>query len=813
MSNQPPLYPLQEQTPKFDCNISNPNGKLSDVWLHKEYQSLSLDKQRESRKRIRHPGGEDEYNLYEGGDNGGDNGDGGGIGGGSRNNTVDEKYITRGNDYDREESCDDMLLSDTDCNSQISFQHSFSRENTNVTNTGMIHPPKRRLMSVLSPVTSITPGGEMMDFSSLVGGDTEGGGGSATNNNTNTNTNTNTNSNSTTTNTPPPGSAATPPAASAATPDKTASNTPVSDVEEQTTNLPLPSPSASPIQTSAKPDISDPIERQLSTIPTTQLELINLMTNLSTYLNDRNQNFVIFKLLQNIKRSSLSSLGDSINSSLRRDLVSNLPTEITYNILSQLDYKALYSISQVCSSWYNIINNTDLWIRALKLDHLIIDDDDIQRELSNPQKLIEEWADPHCDILNINVAQLLYKKRRIIYNRWMDPSYQPRRISVPVPGQGNNVVTCLQHDEEKIITGVDDRLINIYSPTTGELLKVLRGHEGGVWALKYTGNTLVSGSTDRTVRIWNISTGKCTHIFRGHTSTVRCLDILHPVSIGKDDTGNDIIFPKVPLLVTGSRDHNLIVWKLPLIPEVDNNEDGIDNNNSESETETYDCNDTENPYLVKVLLGHTQSVRSVSGYGNLIVSGSYDASVRVWDLLDNANCKHVLAGHSDRIYSTVLNFQTRRCYSGSMDSTINIWNIDSGELIHTLEGHASLVGLLELSDEYLVSAAADTTLRVWSPRNGKNFCKLEGHSAAITCFQHDALRIASGSERMLKLWDIKTGKFVRDLLADITGGIWQVRFDFNRCVAAVQRGRNDEEEIFIEILDFSTPPSYKEDHN
>ena len=90
-------------------------------------------------------------------------------------------------------------------------------------------------------------------------------------------------------------------------------------------------------------------------------------------------------------------------------------------------------------------------------------------------------------------------------------------------------------------------------------MKVLEGHEGGVWALKYTGNTLVTGSTDRTVRVWNMKTGQCTHIFRGHTSTIRCLDIIHPAVIGKNQDGEDIVFPEYPLLITGSRDHNIHV--------------------------------------------------------------------------------------------------------------------------------------------------------------------------------------------------------------------------------------------------------------
>ena len=96
-------------------------------------------------------------------------------------------------------------------------------------------------------------------------------------------------------------------------------------------------------------------------------------------------------------------------------------------------------------------------------------------------------------------------------------------------------------------------------------------------------------------------------------------------------------------------------------------------------------------------------------------------------------------------------------------------------------GHASLVGLLDLVDDVLVSAAADATLRIWDAKTGELRSKLKGHGAAITCFEHDGLRVVSGSEKMLKLWNVEKGTFARDLLSDVTGGIWQVRFDYKRC--------------------------------
>lgn len=579
---------------------------------------------------------------------------------------------------------------------------------------------------------------------------------------------------------------------------ESADATPVSDMDEQSVqHLVLPLPLASPVQTSTdKPSVYDELERLMLQMPATQGELVELVLNLGDFVLEKNRNHLVFQMLKLVPRLSLLSLCGIIEKCLRRDLLSSLPVEILLNILSYLDAPSVLAVSQVCRLWHKLVNNTALWCTMLRKSKLLTDLAQLHRELSNPARLMAEWANPSPLLADINPAQILYKKRRTILNRWMDPNYEPSRISVA--GHGSSIVTCLQHDEEKVVTGLEGKLINIYSTKTGKLMQLLKGHDGGVWALKYFSNTLVTGSTDRDVRVWNIRTGQCTHVFRGHTSTVRCLDILHPVQIGVNDNGEPIMYPEYPLLVTGSRDHNLHVWKLPL----DSEGEGSDVNR---ETKVYDAKDPSNPYLVALLLGHTQSVRSVTGYGNIIISGSYDTTIRVWDLLDGGRCKHVLEGHTDKIYSTALSFKNKRCYSGSLDLSINVWDFEKGKLLYTLQGHSSLVGLLALSDDYLVSAAADSTLRVWDPKTGENLSKLKGHNGAITCFQHDSLRIVSGSERMFKLWDIRSGKFVRDLLSDITGGIWQVSFDADRCIAAVQKMKNDTEETYIEILDFSAP--------
>ena len=372
---------------------------------------------------------------------------------------------------------------------------------------------------------------------------------------------------------------------------------------------------------------------------------------------------------------------------------------------------------------------------------------------------------------NMHLFKSLYQRHYLIRKAWMNEEAQPKHLAFRA--HHRHVVTCLLFDSDKILTGSDDTKINVYDTKTGALRTRLEGHEGGVWALQYDGDILVSGSTDRSVRVWDIKSGRCLQTFQGHTSTVRCLVILQPVQIDTEPDGTPVIFPKEPLIITGSRDSTLRVWKLPKP-----NDRGVHHTAPPT-------NDHDNPYFLRTLSGHHNSVRAIAAHGDTLVSGSYDCTVRVWKI-SNGDLVHRLQGHTQKVYSVVLDHARNRCISGSMDNLVKVWDLVSGACLFNLEGHTSLVGLLDLSDDRLVSAAADSTLRIWDPENGACKATLSAHTGAITCFQHDGQKVISGSDRTLKMWNVKNGECVRDLLTDLSG-VWQVRFDERRCVAAVQR--------------------------
>jgi F-box and WD-40 domain protein CDC4 len=273
----------------------------------------------------------------------------------------------------------------------------------------------------------------------------------------------------------------------------------------------------------------------------------------------------------------------------------------------------------------------------------------------------------------------------------------------------------------------------------------------------------------------------------GHTAVVRCLKLLMPIKVGMIPDGQAKMVPEVPLIITGSRDSNVRVWKLPL----SGGDKPFPTRPSQDESE---C-----PYFVRTLPGHHDTVRAIAAHADTLVSGSYDCTVRVWKI-STGEAVHCLQGHTQKVYSVVLDHKRNRCISGSMDNLVKIWSLETGGLLFNLQGHTSLVGLLDLSHDLLVSAALDSTLRIWNPENGQFRSTLRGHTGAVKCFQHDGQKVVLGSNRTLKVWNIQNGEFVRDLLTDLID-IEQVKFDARRCVAAVKRN----EFTYIEVSNLSEP--------
>ena len=88
-------------------------------------------------------------------------------------------------------------------------------------------------------------------------------------------------------------------------------------------------------------------------------------------------------------------------------------------------------------------------------------------------------------------------------------------------------------------------------------------------------------------------------------------------------------------------------------------------------------------YNSKVLGRHNGEVESVSfsGDGKLIVSGSDDKTVRVWNAVSGKCVLGPLQGHTGVVRSVSFSGDGKLIVSGSGDGTVRVWNAVSGECV------------------------------------------------------------------------------------------------------------------------------------
>ncbi|KAJ1795903.1 SCF ubiquitin ligase complex subunit cdc4 [Coemansia sp. RSA 2399] len=704
------------------------------------------------------------------------------------------------------------------------------------------------------------------------------------------------------------------------------------------------------------------------------------------------QTYLLHQLLRRTPRPALQFAAQTVLPVLHRDFIGDLPREVSHHVLKFMGTRELCKAACASRRWQDVVNGDRTVWRARLLDARYVEAAPrvhplchtyfgLAREEPERPVIAHRPTQAELDLSTLgrrketptSNALILKATRRLLLPKddditWRDPT--PKLSNEFKDEFAHNyvlnrnwqtgkcrhfnfvcdsgtVVTCIQLTEKYIVAGFDTKNIFVFDINTGEIVRRLVGHDGGVWALAIIGSTVVSGSTDRTVRVWDLESGMCTHVFSGHASTVRCLQILLPTDVRtpQERARNAPVRyePKEPLIVTGSRDTTLKVWRLPspvrdepYLPQTgaassrghhshshhappqlqEADEQGLNegrmavdqgadvashsSDNGATSRPTPSSLPRTNQYFERTLEGHSDSVRAVAAYGNLVISGSYDCAIRVWDVTTGA-CVHRLEGHTAKVYTIVLDTDMHLIMSGSMDGTIRVWDWDSGVCLRICRGHLTLVGLLSLKHDTLISGGADTTLRIWDhplksmrnsnasaiaqrpfsniggdtvtvrrsglppPAPGSNLFAaqatmtaqqagnlqqahlmqqlqvqqrandqihhqqllllqqqhqqqqsnasgrpvelgdlvhterhiMQQHTNAITCFQNDGIKMVSGADSTLKLWDARTGQFVRNLLSNLTS-VWQVRFDKRRCVAAVNR--NDV--TYFEVMDF-----------
>jgi len=205
------------------------------------------------------------------------------------------------------------------------------------------------------------------------------------------------------------------------------------------------------------------------------------------------------------------------------------------------------------------------------------------------------------------------------------------------------------------------------------------------------------------------------------------------------------------MVVSGSRDKSLLVWNI--------------------------TRESEQSYGVprRSLKGHSHFIQDlvISFDGQFALSGSWDGTLRLWDLNYGTTTRRFV-GHSKDVLSVAFSADNRQIVSGSRDKTIKLWNT-LGECKYTIEdqGHSDWVSCVRFSpntqNPIIVSGGWDKQVKVWNLTNCKLRTNLSGHTGyinSVTVSPDGSLCASGGRDGTARLWDLNEGKHLYSLEAN-----------------------------------------------
>ncbi|CAJ0919335.1 unnamed protein product, partial [Mesorhabditis belari] len=203
-----------------------------------------------------------------------------------------------------------------------------------------------------------------------------------------------------------------------------------------------------------------------------------------------------------------------------------------------------------------------------------------------------------------------------------------------------NPVECMSLRGTTLVSGSYDQTLRVWDIVDGKCLNILAGHLAEVWSVQFDGIRVVSGSDDGAIKVWSVQTGECLHTLIGHTNRVHSL----------------LFDPKRDLVVSGSQDKTMRVW------------------------------DVRRGTCIAILRSGDRSYYyDMQLRGNILVGCYANSDIGVWDI-DGGSCIHRLQGvngHTSHITSLQL-LDSGLLVTGSCDGSVKVWDVDKGIFVRDL---------------------------------------------------------------------------------------------------------------------------------
>lgn len=384
----------------------------------------------------------------------------------------------------------------------------------------------------------------------------------------------------------------------------------------------------------------------------------------------------------------------------------------------------------------------------------------------DPQHLPSQLIGRLHGVREPGVQKLLEKARNGPAGPWLCPQTRSLTLKPFLTSRGDNRITSIAILRDgRVVSGSEDSTLRVWDLKNNQTY-ALKGHMGPIVSVAVLADgRMVSGSKGRErdpfsdsdwphrrsafvsdgamVRVWDVDTGKsefldgletnlCALAVSSDGRVVCCLDdnIIRVWDyLERDAKWTRKIFPGMPLVfgvlndgrpVSSDGILHIKVWE------------GVGSNHVDLTT---------HPGAATLPSGQRVScifTCFAEAPGGQLISGSQDATVRVWDTRTGEN-RAVMRGHEEAITSVAV-LPDGRVVSAADDQTIRLWPqvLDSKDSLEVLQirqftGPAEAVdGLGVLGDGRVVSGSLMGSVRVWDVDTGSQIASFMG-DAPITC--------------------------------------------------------------------------------
>jgi outer membrane protein OmpA-like peptidoglycan-associated protein len=172
----------------------------------------------------------------------------------------------------------------------------------------------------------------------------------------------------------------------------------------------------------------------------------------------------------------------------------------------------------------------------------------------------------------------------------------------------------------------------------------------------------------------------------------------------------------------------------------------------------------------KTLVGHNKRITQAefTKDGRYLLTASADSTVRLWNL-ETGLMEKIYVGHLDKVNGISISPDGNYFVSCSDDGNVLMWEIMTEELVGIFEGHKGPVNTATFSPRgnYIVTGGEDGKAKTWNASSAQELYEFDLHSSPINSVEvsPDGSTVVSGSRNgFIYVWDATSGDVKHVLL-------------------------------------------------